>query len=60
MLYDLLEIHENGDDKHARILSKKDRHVDLDIYSLRLLLRNNLHLSIWRETPSLNIHDIWY
>ena len=60
MLYYLLGVHENGDDKHVRILSKKGRHVDLDIYSLRLLLRNNLHLSIWRETTSLNIHDMWY
>ena len=54
MLYYLLGIHENGDDKHARILSKRGRHVDLDIYS------ETIHLFIWRETTSLNIHDMWY
>ena len=54
MLYYLLGIHENGDDKHARILSKRGRHVDLDICS------ETIHLFIWRETTSLNIHDMWY
>ena len=54
MLYYLLGIHENGDDKHARILSKRGRYIDLDIYS------ETINLFIWRETTSLSIHDMWY